>query len=154
MNLKFKGDISVYVLLMLGMAIGLYLMGFSSVALTSFDEFARDDGSIDVASTFRTVAGKIASAFTHIEFTAAIVGFSFLSALTGSGNYSTGTILSYLIPIMIVFVVANVLFFPVVPAIEAEAHASPQMNTITLLLSVVFNTMLFLAILEYSSGRE
>lgn len=154
MNLRFKGDIAVYVLLMLGMAIGMYLMGFSSVAFATFDEFTGDSGAIDVHSVLNEVAKSIVSVFTDVETALPMGAFGFLTILIGSGNYSTGTILSYIIPVMIVYGLANFLFFPVVPIIEAEAHATPQMNTITLLLSIIFNVMLFLAILEYSSGRK
>lgn len=154
MNYRFKGDIAVYVLIMLGMAIGLYLMGFSSVAFVTFDEFASDSGAINVYRVFEEVAKSIVSVFTDVETALPMGAFAFLTILIGSGNYSTGTILSFVIPVMIIYGLANFLFFPVVPIIEAEAHATPQMNTITLLLSIIFNVMLFLAILEYSSGRQ
>jgi len=151
---KFKGEIAVYVLLMLGMAIGLYLMGFSSVAFASFTDYENDDGSIDVGQVFTKIAEEIAAALTEFAIVGPIIGFTFLTSIIGGGNYSTGTILSYIIPILIVYVVVNLLFFPVVPIITSESHGTPVMGEVTLLLSLVFNTMLFLAILEYSSGRK
>jgi len=148
-NLRFKGDVSVYILIMLGMAIGMYLMGFTSVIVGSIDA----SGQIDAGELLDDIADGIISAFTELEILIPMLGFGFLSGIAGK-NYAGGTILSYLIPILIMFVVVNIFAFPIVSTVQAHSSDTPAMGMVTAILSVFFNAMLFLAVLEYSSGRN
>lgn len=152
--MQFKAGISIYVLLLLGMAIGLYLFGFTSMGFQSFADFERDDGSIDIMAVFSSIARGMVAALTDLAFIGPILVFSVLSSVLRSSNYQMGTLLMFVIPVAIAMFFVNFLFFPVIPVIRAEAHATPEMDTITLLLSIVLNTLLFLAILEFSSGRR
>ena len=148
-NIRFKGDVSVYILVMLGMAIGMYLMGFTNVIIGGIDT----SGQLDAGELFDDMSQGIISAFTELEILLPMLGFGLLSGIAGK-NYAGGTILSYLIPILILFVVVNIFAFPIVSTVKAQSTATPSMNIVTALLSVIFNAMLFLAILEYSSGRQ
>lgn len=147
-NICFRGDIAVYVLMLLGMSIGLYLMGFTSTVLGSIST----SGQVNAETLIDEIIGGVIGAFSNLGISLPMIGFGLLAGI--GGGYSRGTILSFMIPVMMLFAVANIFLFPVIPTIEAEAHMSPQMNVITMLLSLIFNVMLFLAVLEYSSGRK
>ena len=147
-NLRFKGDVSVYILIMLGMAIGMYLMGFTSILIGSIDF----SGQTSADEILNDISEGIISAFTEVEILLPMIGFGLLSGIAGK-NYASGTILNFLIPVLILFVVINIFAFPIVSTIEAESMDTGAMNIVTAILSVIFNAMLFLAILEFTSGR-
>ena len=82
-----------------------------------------------------------------------ILGFAFLPAIKlggGSGTgFAVGSVLQFYIPLVLIYTFLNYIAFPVVPVISQNVAFDP----ISLILTVVFNTMLTLTILEFAGGR-
>lgn len=137
----------VYIMTMLGLAIGLYLFGFASPLVGSVMA-----GDFSMDSFVETIKTAIFSplGITNLGF---ILGFAFLPAINLSGGSGTGfaigSILQFYIPLVLIYTVLNYIAFPVVPVISQNVAFDP----ISLILSVVFNTMLTLTILEFAGGR-
>ena len=138
----------VYIMTMLGLAIGLYLFGFTSPI-----------GDSLISGNFSSLGGIVESFKTAI-FTPLgmaqllfIAGFAFLPAIKlggGSGTgFAVGSILQFYIPLLLIYTVLHYIAFPVVPVVSQHVGFEP----ISLLLTVVFNTMLTLTILEFAGGR-
>jgi len=152
-----KGSVTVFVLLMLGMVIGLYLMGFQSAFLKELPSDFSDDTKVpdETAKGFLDeISGAIVSAFTkHLDIILPMLGFGFLAGLTG-GSYAGGSIIQYLILVMFVFIVINIFFFPVVPSMSTALDNPSAFEPLTLILSVIFNALLFLTIFTFVSGED
>lgn len=163
MKKYFKGSVTVFVLIMMGMIIGLYLFGVTSPFISAFTNTAEGEASLlddpsnpkASAGDFLNMIGRaIISAFTeNTEVFLAMFGFGLLAGFTG-GSYAGGSILRFLIPVMLLFVVINIFIFPVVPAIEGEVTHTEAFSPIIILLTVIFNALLFLTIFSFVSGED
>jgi len=136
---------------MLGLIIGMYLFGYTSPMGNFIGQQTNltGGGSIDTSISGEAVLNNLKDAILSpfgLTTIAMIAGFGLLGGLGGAG-YASGSILTFALPILILFGVANIFFFPVVT--YTEITFSP----VSLLLSVVFNTLLLLTIIEYVSGR-
>ena len=137
----------VYIMTMLGLAIGLYLFGFTSPLAGSV---LAGDFSLDsfVESLKTAIFSPLGIA--NLGF---ILGFAFLPAIKlggGSGTgFAVGSVLQFYIPLVLIYAVLNYIVFPVVPVISQNIAFDP----ISLILTVVFNTMLTLTIIEFVGGR-
>jgi len=137
----------VYIMTMLGLAIGLYLFGFTSPLVGSV---LAGDFSLDaIVDSFKTAIFSPLG-MTNLGF---ILGFAFLPAINLSGGggagFAVGSMLQFYIPLVLIYSFLNFIVFPVVPVISQNVAFEP----ISLILSVVFNTMLTLTILEFAGGR-
>lgn len=149
-----KGSTTVFVLILLGLAIGMYLMGYSSIAMQYFSQNIIVDGSQDVTMEEQFTIDKfltdlkdaILSPFGLAAL--ALIGIGSLVSLGGVG-YASQSILTYLIPILLLFFIANIFFFPL-PSLEAENLPME----IGLLVMVIYNALLILMILDFISGRQ
>jgi hypothetical protein len=153
---EYRGSVSVFVLILVGMSIGLYLMGFTSAFINELStEFSEEkDPSDSVPDFLDAIGGAIFSAFTeNLSVTSAMLGFGLLAGFTG-GAYAGGSILRYLIPIMLLFVVVNIFLFPVIPTIQGGVTHTEGFDPIIAILTVILNTMMFLSIFEFISGEE
>jgi hypothetical protein len=149
----FQASITVFVLLMLGMSIGLYLFGFSSPFVSEFSDSSVTDPATTAGDFLNEMSQAIISAFTeHIEVTLPMIGFGLLAGFTG-GSYAGGSVIKFLIMIMLLFVVVNIFFFPVVPTIQSHM-TSGGFNPLITILSVIFNAMLFLTVFTFVSGED
>jgi len=137
----------VYIMTMLGLAIGLYLFGFTSPLADSI--FAGDFSLDKIIDSFKTAIFSPLGLRT-LGF---ILGFAFLPAIKlggGSGTgFAVGSILSFYIPLVLIYTLLNYVVFPIVPVISQNVTFDP----ISLFLTVVFNAMLTLTILEFVGGR-
>jgi len=152
----FKGSVTVFIMILVGFIIGMYLMGYTPVAsrFIGTDPFGQDgDGSIqnlDANTIFNNIKGTLLSPFGISVLGFALL-FGSLSALGGSSiGYASGSILAFMLPALLLFMVANLFFFPVVD--EASAMGLP--NPLNFLLMIVYNVLLLLTILTFVSGRE
>lgn len=153
MKLEFKGAISVFVLLMLGLVIALYMFGFTSAFIYEFQE-SSDDPVASVSTFLNSLSSAIISAFTeHLDVVLPMLGFGFLAGLTG-GSYASGSIFRFLIPILILFAVVNIFIFPVIPTIQGEITSTSEFSPLVLILSVILNCFMFLTILEFVTERS
>lgn len=153
-----KASITVYVLIMLGLIIGMFLMGFHS-PMTDFvanDVFSTDDSgqyTINESLNMTVVFSKIATMLTSQQGLAMLglsLGFAFFTIIVPGLGYAGGSILSVLIPAFLLFLFANIFFFPVIS--EPGRHGFPE--PLSFILSILFNVLLLLAILQFVSGRE
>lgn len=153
-----KASVTVYVLLILGLIIGMFLMGYHS-PMTEFvanDVFTTDDSgqyTIDESLNMSIVFDKIVKMFTSKEgimMMGISLGFAFFAVLLPGLGQAGGSILSVLIPAFLLFMFSNIFFFPVIG--EPGRHGLPE--PLSFLLSILFNVLLLLAILTFISGRE
>jgi len=159
-ELTLKGSVTVFALLMLGLIIGMYLVGFQSPAESLALQVITGtngnlSGTFDVG-TFIDAIGKAVLSPLGIGAIIAILVMSSLSSLItfGSGGGGTGFVvgaaMNYFIPVLILFAVCNIMFFPVIP--EANAQGLPQ--PLGFLLTIIFNILLMLAVISWVSGRD
>jgi len=154
------GSITVFVLLMLGMILGLYLMGFKSAFLNELEteelDLLNDENQQPAEQTkslLDSITGAVISAFTeHLDILLPMLGFGLLAGFTG-GSYAGGSIIKYIIMIMLVFVVINIFFFPVIPSV-AKGIEHSGFNPLITILSIIFNAMLFLTVFTFVSGED
>jgi len=147
-------SVTVFVMILVGFVIGFYLMGFKSPAISFFEETVS-------GNTITTEDFNVGDFLNHIKdsilspFGLGIMGiavlFSLVTAFSGGGAGITSFI-GFLVPILIIFAVANVFFFPIVSAMSAEGVAS--LNPVDLILAAVLNVLLMLTIIEFISGRQ
>lgn len=149
---KTKGSVTVFALIVLGLTIGMYLFGYTSILIDHFmteeEYYNNTDAGGFINKIFNTIIEGLTSKI-GLSTLALIVGFGFLSGIAGSG-YVSGSILAFLIPCIILFGVANVFFFPVLSHIEGHMVYQP----VNILLQVVLNVFLMLTVIEFVSGRD
>ena len=157
-RITMKASVTVYVLLMLGLIIGMYLMGYHSpmTAFVANDVFTTDDSgeyTINEELNMTVVFDKLVNILTSEDGLAMLgisVGMAFLVVLIPGLGQAVGSIFSVLIPAFLLFFFSNIFFFPVIS--EPGRHGLPE--PLSLLLSIIFNVLLLLAILSFISGRE
>jgi len=158
--MKLKGSITVFVLILLGFIIGLYLMGFSSPFISQFMDESGDELSEDydtsASNIVKEIFESIAKMFSKdsIGTLGLIVGFSLLTGfipVAGGGmSYTIGSLVRYLVPALLLYTIVNLFFFPVVPHAEAQGLDW----RISMLLSVILNALMFLTIFEFITGKD
>lgn len=164
--MKLKGSVTVFVLLILGLIIGMYLVGFTPpiydfIATDVISQDIDDDGnfsgnySVNESFTGESFLNAIAGAIFSplgLAFLGIAVGYALLTGLIsgGASGAVSASILTYMIPAFIIFLVANIFFFPILPYAQAEGLPSE----ISLMMMVIFNTLLLLAIVSFITGRD
>jgi hypothetical protein len=152
-NKAMRASITVFVLILLGMSIGLYLFGFQSSFVSEFTQYSNNP-SQSASEFLNQISKAIISAFTeNKEIFLPMFGFALIAGIAGA-SYAGGSLLRYLIPVMLFFVVINIFVFPVVPSIESAVTHTEAFRPIVLLLSVIFNALLFLTIFTFVSGED
>ncbi len=155
---KLEGSVTVFVLIMLGFIIGLYLVGYSSPILSLAGSVVGEGagsvgGGLDANDVLSEIGQVIMSPLTlvwlGISFLGAIVGRLFNAGNTGQGSVQA-TIVGYMIPCLLIGFVANIFFFPVIPT----ASASGMPTEASYLLTIVLNVLMLLAIISWVSGRD
>lgn len=146
-----KGSVTVFVLIMLGLVIGLYLFGYRPIGIALFDD--TDITTITATEILTRLKDIITSplGLTTLGITLSFTLITRAVGGAGTAGYIVGSLLPYLIVTMIVFAFANIFFFPVIGQEEMELHTP---TTIYLLLTVIFNTLLLLTIVSFVSGRD
>lgn len=141
--MKLKGAIAATALILLGFIIALWLFGFSSPAIAILGQ------SMSAGDIFNSFAGNMIATFTeHLDITITMIGIGFLAGLAG-GSYAGGSLFTFLIPVMLLFVVMNIFVFPI-----SDISAGGIFTPVSTLLAVVLNVFLMLAVLEFASGRD
>lgn len=174
---RMQGSITVYVFILLGMSIVLYMFGFTNM-------LGGDNGAgyLDTANLNQTNSnisdpnlqtGKSSNPVT--VFANAIASFAvnnpwatiggiggavitlFISGLV-FGKETTATFFGFIIPIGILAVILNYLVFPIntldenLRSMTIGPSAFPI--SVSLLLAIFFNLFFFLGVLEYWIGRQ
>jgi len=142
-----KASVTVFVLILLGLIIGLFLFGYSSIA-TSF-LYSEDLTTVSAETIMDSIWGALTS-----EGGVVILGLTLTFAVLtvfGSGGYIAGNIVPFAILTILVFLFANIFFFPVISEPEI-ANAIPDI--ISVLLSAVLNVLLLLAVIGFIGGRD
>jgi len=149
---KAKGSVTVFALIVLGLTIGMYFVGYTSILVNHFmseeEYYDNTDAGGFINKIFNTIIEGVTSKVGLITLSM-IVGFGLLAGVAGSG-YVSGSILAFLIPCVILFGVANVFFFPVTTHIEGHMVYEP----VNILLQVILNVFLMLTVIEFISGRD
>jgi hypothetical protein len=150
-----KASVTVFVLIMLGFVIGMYIVGFTSPAVNLVQNtvLGSEDGvdsSINVGAFIDGIGRAIMSPVAlGIGAVAIICGL--IAGFAGQGAGATmATTLTYFIPVLILFAVANVFFFPVIP--EASAQGLPR--DLSFILTIFFNVFLMLTVISFVTGRD
>jgi len=156
--MKLKGSVTVFALILLGLIIGMYLFGFVSPivqyvstevlgenedveALEDVEPYSAGDLLEDIR---QSVFSDIGLAFMGLSLAGAII-----TGFAGAG-YIGQSILSIAIPVFILNMVANIMFFPVMTTTEAEGLPFE----VNILLVIVFNTLLILTTISFVMGRD
>lgn len=150
-----KGSISVFVFIMIGLVIGMYLFGFASPMVAYFGEKVLSDESgmnqgISIEDFLGDIVEAVKTPFGYGSL-AIMAGIGLLTVFSGVG-YASQTIFSFLIPVFFLFLIANVFFFPIVPFVESQGFS--DLNPVGLIMTLVFNVMLMLSVIEFVSGRN
>lgn len=155
---SFKGSVTVMVFIMLGLVIGMYLLGFSSpmFRLVAEEVFVTDDEGtqkinedIDIGNMLTGIKDSLMST-AGLMFFGFSIGMAFLTALAPGMGYASGSILSVMIPAFLLFLFANIFFFPVTSAPAREGLPFE----LSMILTVIFNALLLLTVLTFITGRE
>lgn len=154
-KIMLAGNLTVFVMILVGFVIGFYLMGYTSPALNFFQKTVSGNtiitGDFNVNDFLNGIKDAILSPFGLGVIGIAVL-FSLVSAFAAGGTGIAG-FLGFLIPILIIFAVANVFFFPILSEMEAEGGLS-SLNPVDLILAAVLNVFLMLTIVEFISGRQ
>lgn len=161
MKKKYSGLISAFVMIMFGMIAICYLMGFTN-AWTSYtgrevgsnDESITKEGAIGAGIGDMMING-IKSLFTSAEENPllAIVG----TIIAGAGMILVGKAggaqaFAYIIPIIFITIFANIFLFPIT-SLSGEVGTVAGSVSIDLIMVAFFNLFLFLAIIDFITGR-
>jgi len=151
------GSVAVFALIMLGFIIGMFLFGYTSPAISwlEFDEAFDSDGefhyeewNIDAGDFLANMVDYMKSslgvgAIATSVIVAILIGFS------GTGQMGA-TVLSFAIPALLISMVANIFFFPIVDFANGEGLAFP----LNFILLAVYNVLLLLVMITFVSGRD
>ena len=156
--MKLKGSVTVFAMILLGLIIGMYLFGFTSPIVQYVStEVLGENQDVDALEDVKPYsAGDLLkdireSIFSEIGL--AFMGLSLAGALiTGfaGAGYIGQSILSIALPVFILNMIANIMFFPVMYTTEAEGLPF-EVNA---LLIVVFNVLLILTTISFVMGRD
>jgi hypothetical protein len=109
-----------------------------------------DEGNVDESLSAQDILGAIRnSVFANLWFLGLTAGFAIVAGVFGA-NYIGQSLVSITIPAFILFIIANVLFFPVMSYSEAEGLPIE----INFIMVIVFNVILLLAIISFISWRD
>lgn len=167
---KIRGSLSSYVLILLGLTIMCYLMGFTNAWTEYSDETVgagdsatgittpQDVGIANMMMTsikgfFEAISDDVdgGGIWTLVGTAIAIIGFGVIAKL--GGQY----VLAYLIPIIIFVLFANIFLFPITPLVSDASFVATlpdgEIVSIEIILIVIFNVFLLLGIIEFVKGQ-
>ena len=161
-KLLLSGSITVYVLLLLGIIIGLYLFGNTSPFMSFISEQISGQNitqPFESGSIIDMIVSGIGSAFnslidyagSHPWQTALIGGFAVVTGGVLSVGYGVAGVVSFFVPTFLLVVFANVFFFPITSYTGGSGGLPFPLN---LLMTVILNTLMLLAILEFVRGGD
>jgi hypothetical protein len=158
-NMKkgFKGSVTVFLMILVGLIIGMYLFGYSSIAMSfigtnifSTDKSGNINENMDAGTILNNIKDTLLSPF-GISVLGMSSFFGVLSGIGGGGiGYASGSILAFMLPAFLLFMIANIFFFPIVSEATQEGLPEP----INILLMLVYNVLLLLTILTWVGGRD
>lgn len=149
-----KGSVTVFVLIMLGLVIGMFLFGYVPmvVQFIGVDVLQGETGAtiqeITTDQIFNNIKDTLFSSFGLITLSTAI-GFGLLTGLAGVG-YASQSILSILLPALLLFAFSNIFFFPIVSYVDAEGMPYP----LNFIMLIIYNVLLMLTVLTFITGRD
>lgn len=161
---KVKGSVTVFAMILLGLMIGMYLFGFSSpiISYVSTEVLDQNSGGEEVTAenldeqVVPYSAGKLLEDIRDQIFSEiglAFMGLSLAGALiTGfaGAGYIGQSILNIAIPVFILNMICNIMFYPVANTSGAEG-LPPEIN---ILLVIVFNVLMILTTISFVMGRD
>lgn len=161
MKKRYKALVSAFVMIMFGLIAICYLMEFTN-AWTSYtgrevgsgDETISEEGAIGTGIGDMMING-IKALFTSSSENPilAIIG----TVIIGAGALLIGKAggaqaFAYIIPIVFITIFANIFIFPIAP-ISGELGSVAGTVSIDIILVSFFNLFLFLAIIDFITGR-
>ena len=121
---------------MLGSIIVFYLMGYEAPAIAILS-------GLSGSESWEYVINSLFKIFTDPVFLGAIGFTAFTTLITSSGNYAV----HYIVPIMLLVILANVFFLPTSFIMDAELPV--EIKTIAM---VYLNSLLMLGAVEFVRG--
>ncbi len=156
--MKMKGSVTVFAMILLGLIIGMYLFGFTSPILqyASTEVLGENEDVESLEDVKPYTAGDLLedirqSVFSEIGL--AFMGLSLAGAvITGfaGAGYIGQSILFIAIPVFILNMICNIMFFPVFTTTGAEGLPFE----VNVLLVIVFNVLLILTTISFVMGRD
>lgn len=154
-----KGSVTVFVLMILGLIIGLYIVGFQApiVGFVETNVLSQESGASDdikinesfTAGTFLNATKNAIFSDTGKAFLGITLIFSVITGVLGAGAIGA-SIITFMIPAFLLFIVANIFFFPVMSDVQAHGLPFP----LDMLILIIFNVLLLLAILSFITGKD
>lgn len=129
------GSFRVYVMLLFGISVALYMMGYTS-PLLQLDTTTGGDIAVALLNSFLGI-------FTNVTFLAILGATSVASYLTSGGNFSV----TYLFPIFLIMAMLNFFILPTsfILAMEIDPF-------IRIIVAGFMNLMLGMAMVEFIRG--
>ena len=161
-RLLLSGSVTVYVLLLLGIIIGMYLFGNTSPFMSFISEKMSNQNitepfeSGNIIDMLITGIGKafnslVEYAGSHPWQTALIGGFAAITGGVLSVGYGVAGVVSFFVPAFLLVIFANVFFFPISSYTGGSGGLPFPLN---LLLTVILNVLMLLSILEFVRGGD
>lgn len=151
-----KGSITTYVIIMFGLVSVCYLMGFNNMwtswnATEKVGNYDGVDSSITQPGAANGLLQPVRVAGIEVNpiylIIAGVFGLQFIIAkLTGASGAIT-----FIIPLSLLILVANIFVFPVVPMTEKMSWI-PDTIPLVVILIAFFNLWLILGIIEWVRG--
>ena len=157
MKKKMNGSVTVLVMMLFGMIVGMLLFGWVTPAVQwlSFDNAFDENGEFHY-DRWNVSAGDVLNEMREYMMTPLGAGTIVASLVVGlfTGLSGTGqmgaTVLNYLIPAIIISIVANLFFFPVIDFANGEGLPFP----LNFILLGVYNLLLYLTLIQFVTGRD
>jgi hypothetical protein len=170
--MKFKGSVTVFVMILFGLIIGTYLMGFTTPIMNfvgqeiledeQFEEQYDDEDpitpedapiqSLDEPLSLEVVLVKIRDSIFSVQglaFLGLTAAFAIIAGLIGA-NYIGQSLVAITIPCFLLFIIANLFFFPT----QVLTQTGGVPTEISFLMTIIFNVLLLLAVTSFISGRN
>jgi hypothetical protein len=151
-KITLAGSVTVFVIILLGLILGFYLMGYKSPMLSLIDQglAGSEDGLQPEMSAGAIIQLMIDGIINNWWLFGLIMGVSLLtSAITGGSTIIT--FIATFLPMFVLLAMANLLFFPVVTDIQSSGFTIGPLGVI---IAAVLNVLLMLAIIEFITGRQ
>lgn len=161
---KVKGGISAYVMIMFGMIVILYLMGFTNAWASYSDRsIANEEGGDSISDPgavnpsigdmmIMGIRGLFTSEGGDVNWLTAIgAGIISLAGLYLASKVGGQYAFAYIIPIVFIVLFSNIFLFPIEP-VSGQMHWVGGTVPLDIILIVFFNLWLILAIIEFVRG--
>jgi len=150
-KITLAGSVTVFVIILLGLIIGFYLMGYKSPMLSLVDKglAADENGQQPEINAFDFIHDLFNSFASQGWLLVSIFGIATIIALFNAS--SLVAFMATFLPVLILLFVSNLLFFPVVTDMQSSGFTIGPLGVV---IAAVLNVLLMLACIEFISGRS